>query len=379
MFKVDREILELIGTCEKISEDFKSKGWMVEVKTEQQGEKLKTLHKLVSEPVEVAPHEQYNQSQGVVTCNLLKNYTEEEIVEGLSSQGVIRCRRIIRNVNSPNPEPTGTLILTFNKSILPDTVTIRTGLRERVRLYIPQPRRCYNCQKYGHSGARCRKPVAVCVRCGLDKEGDHPLDICNRPINCLHCKQPHMASSKTCLKYLTEKEIITIKTKDHLTFSEARARVSLLYPEASKTYASATQQNAQKTVTNFDKNNNLETTFTSTTEPNIQVQQISKNVSTSGAASNAGSVKRTSDNIDSLESSESSKRTKNSLEFEETLPKSPKEKSNENLRLSNPDSRLGGPASQALSNKYNKLRHNSGGQGVKSKKKDKEKAVRWDR
>ena len=88
------------------------------------------------------------------------------------------CRRIIRNQKSPQPEPTATLILTFNSATLPDRISIRTGLTERVRPYILLTRRCFNCQQYGHSGAKCRRAKPVCVRCGLDVEGEHNPDNC---------------------------------------------------------------------------------------------------------------------------------------------------------------------------------------------------------
>ena len=104
----------------------------MEVKSDQQGQTLARMSDLLSEPVVVVPYEVHNQSQGVLTCGLLKTYTEEDIVEGLSEHGVIRCRRIVRNPRSPHPEPTATLILTFNMSVLPDSIQIRTGLVERV-------------------------------------------------------------------------------------------------------------------------------------------------------------------------------------------------------------------------------------------------------
>ena len=118
-------------------------------------------------------------------------------------------------------------------------MSIRTGLTERVRPYIPLPKRCFNCQQYGHSGAKCRRAKPVCVRCGLEVEGEHNPDNCQLPLNCIHCHEPHSVSSKTCSRYLFEKEMLAIKTREHLTFPEARARARLTFNVSSRTYAAA--------------------------------------------------------------------------------------------------------------------------------------------
>ena len=89
MFKVDKELHQHIGVFERISEDFQNKSWTIEVRTASQGQKLLELKTLVSEPIIVTPHEHHNQSQGVITCPLLKGYTNEEINEGLSDHGQI--------------------------------------------------------------------------------------------------------------------------------------------------------------------------------------------------------------------------------------------------------------------------------------------------
>lgn len=145
MFKVDKAIKAAIGVCEKISEDYSEKGWTIVVKSAEQGNKLKNMTKLLEEPITITHHQEYNQCQGVITCSLLKGYSDEDITEGLSEQGVIKCYRIIKNAKSLNPQPTTTLILTFNTPNLPDKICIRTGMYERVRLYIPLPRRCKKC------------------------------------------------------------------------------------------------------------------------------------------------------------------------------------------------------------------------------------------
>jgi len=267
MFHVDKAIRKQIGNCEKISEDFTNKTWTIQVKSEQQGKKLTEMRLLLTEPVTVVPHEWHNQSQGVITCALLKGYKDEEIAEGLSEQGVIQCRRIIKQPKSDNPIPTTTLILTFNSSHPPDRVIIRTGLSERVRQYIPMPRRCFKCQHYGHSGAKCRREYPVCVRCGDEMRGDHNTETCQLPINCVHCNEPHSVTSRTCPRYLLEKEILSIKTKEHLTFAEARSKINMNFGITNRSYAATvTEKNPisepqQKPST--DKNNNVTAASTS--------------------------------------------------------------------------------------------------------------------
>ena len=258
MFKVDKAIIGKIGKCEKISEDYQNKSWTIEVKSEEQGRKLLEMTTLLEEPVTVASHESYNQSKGVITCAMLKGYSDEDISEGLAEHGVIQCRRIVRNPKSPSPEPTSTLILTFNTPTPPDDITIRTGLKERVRPYIPLPRRCFNCQQYGHSGAKCRRILPVCVRCGGDADGNHNSETCQLPVNCIHCNQPHSVSSKNCPKYLFEKEILIIKTKEHLTFAEARAKINHTNNPRVRTYAAVANPETTKNISTppTDINNN---------------------------------------------------------------------------------------------------------------------------
>ena len=105
-------------------------------------------------PVSVAPHPTKNSAIGVITCRELTDSTEEEVLSGMVDQGVTKVRRMNRKTNG-KLVATNTFVLTFRTKVLPKTV--RVGwLSIRVRTYVPDPTRCYRCQRYGHVAKTCK-------------------------------------------------------------------------------------------------------------------------------------------------------------------------------------------------------------------------------
>ena len=234
VFKVTREISSSIGgEPKKLSHN--SDGTLnVEVSSAAQGEKLASLTALLGESITVEPHKSYNESQGVIVSSILQSYSESDILDGLSDQGVTRVYRLKKRVDG-HLTPTAALVLSFQSHDLPERVKIMPGYFEKVRLYIPMPRRCFRCQSFGHVGGKCRSPVAFCVTCGLEAHDDGP---CRRSPTCCNCDEPHPASSKSCSRFLLEKEILAIKTKERLTFPEARQRALSQFIRPGVTFAS---------------------------------------------------------------------------------------------------------------------------------------------
>ncbi|GFU92237.1 hypothetical protein TNCV_1509621 [Trichonephila clavipes] len=72
-------------------------------------------------------------------------------------------------------------------------------IRCPVRPYIPNPLRCFQCQRYGHSKNVCRGQP-TCPRCG---ESDHDSADCKNKEQCLNCKDNSSDSSTP-----TEPEVI---------------------------------------------------------------------------------------------------------------------------------------------------------------------------
>lgn len=120
---------------------------------------------------------------------------------------------------------TGTVILTFATPKVPEKVKA-AYLSLEVRPYVPNPLRCYHCQKYGHGKNACKSQMA-CFRCS---ETGHDGTTCKKDLKCINCKGAHMASSKDCPIWNKEKQVQTIKHTKGCSFYEARKIVEQSTP-----------------------------------------------------------------------------------------------------------------------------------------------------
>ena len=102
-----------------------------------------------------------------------------------------------------------------------------------MREYIPAPRRYLKCQWYNHSSASCHAQEAICVNCG---ELQHGRD-CHSPPHCCNCDEAHPASDKDCFYYKLEKEILSTKTKDKISYGEVKKVVLKQFASPKVTFA----------------------------------------------------------------------------------------------------------------------------------------------
>ena len=93
--------------------------------------------------------------------------TSKEMCTELAGQQVTDCFIIQKNRDG-RTEKTGTAIVTFKRNKLPEYITLGY-LRIKVTPYIPNPMRCFNCQRFGHTSPEC-KHSKICNICG---EEDH--------------------------------------------------------------------------------------------------------------------------------------------------------------------------------------------------------------
>ncbi|KAM7298788.1 hypothetical protein ISCGN_019357 [Ixodes scapularis] len=194
------------------------------------------LNKISDYKVSVTPHRTLNSCQGVISEDDLLESSEEEILEGLSGQGVVAVRRIFIRRDGQE-RPSKHLVLTFASTVLPEN--IKAGyLHCKVRPYIPNPRQCFKCRRFGHSSVTCRGKT-TCPKCGAT---DHPADTCEGTLlKCVNCSGAHPTYSRACPKFQEEKKILTLKIKENLTYPEARKRFFFLQ---GGTYAEAAARGA---------------------------------------------------------------------------------------------------------------------------------------
>ena len=102
-------------------------------------------------------------------------------------------------------------------------------------MYVPPPMRCFRCQKFGHTSLRCSEEQ-VCV-CGKPLHEGRP---CEEPISCVNCKGSHSARSRNCPIYKQEAAIQDLKTKEKISYIEAKKKVIITTPNPHVSYATAT-------------------------------------------------------------------------------------------------------------------------------------------
>ena len=236
-FAVDKAIKSIAGTPKEVK-PMASGDLLVEVTERSHCENLMRSTSLcnLNVKIKVTPHKTLNSSRGVIYCPRLNVCDDEEMKTELRSQGVIHIKCITRKT----PEgvvKSGSYILTFNFPKLPDQI-IAGYIRIHVEPFIPNPLRCYNCQRYGHGASRC-KHAKVCAKCGL---GGHEYDNCTNEPQCVNCPGHHPSSYKKCPQWLEEKEIQKYKVLNNCSFKEARGIIVSRRPAntVGGTYASVT-------------------------------------------------------------------------------------------------------------------------------------------
>ena len=207
---------------------------LIEVSTRAHCENLLRSTSIVNVPVRIAPHKTLNFSKGVIRTRDLSMLSDAEISTELRSQGVTDVHNVTQKRDGVFVK-TNVYFLTFDRPELPTSI-FAGYMRIRVDAFVPNPLRCFQCQRFGHHRDKCKgKPV--CTKCG--QEG-HNYETCTNETLCINCQGSHSASDRRCPTWLVEKDIQIYKIKNNVTFKAAREAVKASSaPAAGKSYAKA--------------------------------------------------------------------------------------------------------------------------------------------
>lgn len=294
-FLVSKCLSNLIGAGYK-AQKMSNGDLLIEVKDKTQCDKLLKVDKIGDTAVTVSPHRSMNTVRGVISEADLLDLTENELLEGFHEQNVIKVQRIV--IRRDNKEiPTKHIVLTFGTTVLPETVEAGY-VKIRVRPYIPNPRRCYTCQKFGHGSQSCRGKQ-TCAKCS---KTDHVSESCTAPPHCVNCSGDHAAYSRSCQQWKKEKEIIALKVKENISYPEARRRLAITHKIA---YADVARQGAAPRAATVQSGTSLRGPEETSSAPQVQTATPAapqgnggpKTANVSAAASRSAQLTNTTETV----------------------------------------------------------------------------------
>ena len=241
-FAIQKAFIGIAGNGLKSTKRLRNGSFLIECVKKHQANNLLRTVKIVDRPVKVTIHKALNSSKGVIRCRELLDLTENEIRDELRTQGVVEVHRVTVKKGEVIT-PTNTLFLTFNRPDMPAEITVGY-LKVKVSLFIPNPMRCYKCNKFGHTSQRCRLDKK-CQWCGKDEHQGG----CDGPKKCSNCSGPHASSDKECPVWIREKEIQRVRVEQRIPFPEARRVVERKSPtvvSASMSYSAVVSKPSKR-------------------------------------------------------------------------------------------------------------------------------------
>lgn len=143
--------------------------------------------------------------------------SQENLDEIAGEIGAHHMKRIGRD-----PTTSKTTLIAYPREMnLPQYVAI-DGQRFKVYPFIPKPRRCDRCQRFGHLPDHCPNNV-ICSRCS----GNHAYNECpNKDApKCANCFQEHSAAHRQCPVYIKTQEVLKVRAIEKVTYAQAVKRV----------------------------------------------------------------------------------------------------------------------------------------------------------
>ena len=198
-FAVQKYVTTLVGDVHMVKK-LRCGSLLVEVADQKQSTRITNIKAFGEIELKVSAHRSLNSKKGVIRSFELKDIPEDELRRELRDKGVTDLKRIQVTRNGKK-ENTNTIILTFETHKLPEFITAGY-LRLAVSQFIPNPLRCYKCQRFGHHKEKCRSDMA----CQICSEVGHDTRECQKPPKCRNCEGNHSPNAKECPAWKKEKK-----------------------------------------------------------------------------------------------------------------------------------------------------------------------------
>lgn len=196
--------------------------------------------------VVVTEYAQLNKSVGVIYDRALIAATDDEILKELEPKKCIKVKRVQKTMPDGTKRDTGTFFLTFGTVTLPKFITIGYS-NIQITAFVPNPTRCFKCQRFGHVSNSCKSEKKICVNCGMEEHVEEGEKCANRA-KCVNCESTeHNSMSRDCPEFMYRKKIEDIKVHEEKSHVDATrlldARDPLARPSKKQrqTYASTTR------------------------------------------------------------------------------------------------------------------------------------------
>lgn len=268
VFQVEKG-LDFISRDRLEVKEMKSGDLLIKVPDSKSADKFLKASYIDCIPVKISLHKTLNTVQGRFFSKKIIEISEEELLASLKDQKVVDVRKIMRRDND-KIFATGAAIITFDLIYRPETLKLGWE-RVQVEEYIPNPMRCVNCQRLGHTKKWC-KNVEQCRECGYSDKHE----TCSRKY-CVNCQlETHTSYDRECPTYWKHKSVNYIRISRRCTTREAwkifnenpSHNLLQINPLKSKTtYAQITVS----TVAANDKNTECKTKNTTHTNQNFSL------------------------------------------------------------------------------------------------------------
>jgi len=147
----------------------------------------------------------------------------EEIQQNINSNMKILHIRRIHRKDSDILKPTGTIVITFEGTILPKFINLYL-CPEPVEAYVLPVIQCMKCLIFGHTKDQCRSKER-CARCGLEEEFNHSYNSCDKDIKCYNCAGSHLATERVCAEYKRQRIIKDLMSFENISQYDANLRI----------------------------------------------------------------------------------------------------------------------------------------------------------